>query len=358
MRISVRRRRKPRLANSEFGSYARLVADPCYGPLTRSVSESSPGAVLERVRTSVTLSSTETAGYVVMFPSYHGRGPNPYSSNSIFYYATSNTTTQPINTAALPLGLAAAITTGLFVTDPAYNVLGITSPFSRAKTLSSCLQLEYLGALSALSGQVAVISNLSFSMFNANVGTGGLQAPSVDTLFGYAAERERFQLDGHEGVWRPNDKQCVMRTNSTENAGSASVGVEADACFWSGSTAVTATTSACVDPGDVYGVAIAWRGIPATANTITFNVVKCLELELAMRSGQIESIPRPITNKRTVDEVTSYLDSIMPNWQRHGISAMSEITKQLARAWAPRFGANLRASIVGTNRLSIMDGEL
>jgi len=238
--------------------------------------------------------------------------------------------------------MVAANSSGLFVADPASGLLTSTSAFSRAKTLSACLQLEYLGALSAIQGQVAVVPNFSLNAFNNNAGGTGLAFPTVDEIFGYASERDRFQIDGHEAIWRPNEEQSVFRTDGGDAAGLVgSPTLQADSCFWSGNAAVYNTVISCPNPGMVTGMCIAWRGAAATANTLTFNIVKVVELELAARNGQIEIIPPPSDSwMHRITDATAMLDRNFPGWQRGVVRGLTNVATTAARAWSMSFARN------------------
>lgn len=311
---------------SHTTEFMKLILNPCHGPLVRSVGTVVPGAVIERVRSTVTLdTSVNDSGYIVFFPSYHGSGVTTgYSNGSIFLYTTPDPTVGPVNTAALPLGAGAATATnGRFIGDPIVGSLGPTSPFVRAQCLSACVQLDCLTALSTVAGQVAIVSNYSMAALNINSGATGstLQLPSVDAVFAYAATRERLNLDGHEVRWRPSDHAAIPRTRAADDSSVAAVGPIADAVMWQGlaSGLGEVTKDVTVDPASANAICIAWRGVPKATSSHVLNIVKVVSLELAARNNCIEQIPTGTSSDSvatTIDSVTNMLDrTFRTGWQ-------------------------------------------
>jgi len=325
--------------SKEIVDYARLLRDPCNGPLVRAVGSLHQGAITERLR--ITDSSfldgigylpSKANGYIVWFPSYHSSGTFGGSTNvaytpaNLFYYHSTSSSTPPTNTVVDPAGLGTGVaadgasTTGTFLRDPANNqLLGATTPFDRATTLSACLQADYIGVLSALSGQVCTVSNFSLASFITNSGVpGAIPAfPSVDTIFSYAAKRERLHPAGAEVIWRPTDQSSIPRTGGQMNQGNfVSDSPIVDAPFWTGSKGVHTTRVVATNPNEVFGVCVAWKGVPVSG--LSFNMVKVVNLELAARSAQIEEIRTGTSSALpsiSIDAVVNAIDSASPGWQ-------------------------------------------
>lgn len=333
------------LAEEEgFSKYAELVRNPCHGPLTRSVGTTGLGQISERVRKTITANAagTDVNGYVIWFPSYHNT--NGDSVPACFYrFENASASVAPTNSAATPMGQTAVNTTGLFEVDPCNANLVAGSTFSRARTLSACLQLEYLGALSSASGQIAAISNISLNAFNRNSSgtTSTINAPTVDDLFSYAYKRQRLQMVGHEVVWRPTDMSSVFRGSGRAVTGTASGTPVIDAPMRTGLVGISPSTIVAVDPANVLGVAIAWRGVPALANSISVNAVKVVDLELNTIGTVIEpsyadnsSYP-PSMFSTSINVVTSFLDKAYPGWQSRAINSAVGVAGDLAMSYAP-----------------------
>lgn len=327
-------------------NYAELVADPCMGPLVNGlVTGPTGGSVIERFRQTLAVpaaAATNRDGYLVFFPSYHGAGQSKaYSNQSIFYFEAANTSTRPTNTIAAPLGsgvLGAA--TGTWLTDNAYSVIsGATSPFVRAKSLAACAQLEYVGALSSSAGQICTIANISLNALIQNTTTPGVDIlfPTVDEMFAYAAERRRLQIDGHEVKYRPTPEQDVYRAAGVSLEGALVNNSEPDTLFWNGSPAATASKLTVTDPAHAQGIVIAWRGIPGTLGSLTINLIKVVELELAPRSGVVESMMTKPTGQRgvTIESVTKFLDDASPGWQRSAATVVGRGIKKLVDTYMP-----------------------
>lgn len=310
--------------------YMHLISNPCKGPLVRAPSSGLGNSIVERVRSTITLPTTATnnCGYLMWFPSYIGTGGSEtsagskYAPGNVYLFQNSNTSVNPANTTATPMGLDTVTTTGVFLFDPALFSVTTGSAFSRAKTIAACTQLEFLGALSTCSGQVAIISNATLSNINQNVGGSGVEfiPPSIDQVFSYAAYRERLQLDGHEVVWRPTDNTSVLRSYAAGYAGAAQTSV-ADTIFWTGEKTVVPTHVSCMEPRDACGTIIAWKGVPATANSISLNLIKVIELELAARSNNIETTCPNIESGTSISDSVHLLDELKPTWQTGTVAA-------------------------------------
>ncbi|APG77213.1 hypothetical protein [Hubei narna-like virus 11] len=375
-------RRKPRSRPRTSGlskvitDYAKMVMDPCHSTLVRTIGTATAGSVTERLRstigtpTSAIVSAVGVrtivpapSGYIIWFPSYHNGTGNLNPANCFIYTSPSSSTTtfvvnndgRPTNTNALPMGTEAYDTTGLFVQDPANNLLsGAASVFSRGTTVSACLQLENLVSLSTMQGQVAVVKNYNLAAFDLNSGTNlELKAPTVNEVFAYAEERRRIDPAGHEVVWRPTDASSVARGIGNEALGKNFAGSPyTDVCFQAGQTGINSTNLAATAPEHQYGICIAWRGMAAfTTNVglnnepITLNLIKIVDFELAARNGQIESKPKPPPAPGVSKDVgVSFLDRVFPHWQ--------STTVKLAHA-----GAVTAASMIGGSAAgNIVDG--
>lgn len=340
-----------------LSSFDKLVMDPCHGPLVRAPGFSDGVGIVERQRATTSLDTAQ--GYIVWFPSYQGAGAGvSFAPQNGLIYTPANTTTAPVNTAADPLGTAAT-TSGVWLGDPAYSQLS-GAAFSRARGIAGCLQLEFLGALSSIKGQVALISNMTLSNLNLAASgspAGTLLLPTVDQMFRYAAVRERLDLKGHEVKFRPTDLDCKLRGDSITYQGSQQAhGSVPDALFWSGSVGSVATVLATSSPELATGVVIAWRSTSAVAGDLTCNIVKVSEYELAMNANLVEQPYKPITPGVTIASTIDKLFKTMPEWPIGSVVKGADAVTRLlmaSRTYAPGRGVR------GTSYPAmIMDGEL
>lgn len=361
VRRTTIKKRRPRRSKKTSGltrelvELSSLISNPCHGPLVRAMGT---GSVVERVRSTISPNAvaSNNCGYLIWFPDYHCAGGSVNVAN-LFLYSTSNPTVVPTNTIANPLGTAAVDTTGLFYPDPASTLLG-SAAFSRGQTLSACMQLDYLGQLSSAAGQVAIIKNFPFKALATSDTSSTIVAPSVDQLFAYAAERERFQVTGHEAIYRPSDQNSILRTDGLASA-NASVAQNADAPITVGGPAVNTTFSNFISSNSTYGVCIAWKGIAAIANNIQLNCIKVVSLELAPSGFAIE--PTFVGSHDSgygstpIDTATSILDENVPWWQSHAVNTGVKVAGKLAKFYTENIGVSrVRQSVMGSN-LSIMD---
>lgn len=359
-----RKKRRAQRLPTPFLDYAQLIMDPCSGPLNSSISVVE-GTIMERSRTVISLNTglNNTSGYVIWYPSYSSvtGNANHLSNYNLFAYESVVPSVAPTNSTPSPMGIGLAAT-GVFVADPSSGFIGGTSSFARQKTLSACMQFDFLGALSSIAGQVAIVKNVSLATFDTGTGlTGHNYTPmSVDQIFAYASERTRTQIGGHEAVWRPSVNEVTFRTNGMESyTGTVTPASDvANVCFWSGQATTCATAERSTTPNEALGIIIAWKGLPATS-PIQVTCVKTFALELAARSGAIESIPRQLSSSDENGRLSAalkWIDTMYPDWQSKIMNAGINKVGALAAAYAP---AMIRgAARPGRNYLRLTDGEL
>lgn len=289
---------------------AKLITDPCRGPLVRT---SGPSGVTERVRNTVTLpgAATSTCGYFVWYPGYTSwnASSGAYNNQNCFWYENASPSVFPTNTTVAPLGSGGSNLTGSFYTDPmAANIAG-GSAFIRQKTLAACLQFEWLGKLSETQGQIAIVKNFSLAALNQSSGsTSAFQPPTVDQVFGYAEHRSRLMLEGAEVIWRPTSAQSVFRSNDGEENGSMKSTLP-DSCFWMGAASANPSGIVATNPADQMGICIAWKGFAPANFTCQFNLIKVAALELRPANSMIEPpMTRGAEAEVKVDKVVSKLD--------------------------------------------------
>jgi len=343
-----RRNRRQNLPANDIKNEIMLVANPCHGPISRTIGD---GAITERVRATVTLQVTagNTSGYVVWF-TYYNNGGYYTAYYNLAMWENASATNTPTNSTAAPFGSAHA-TAAVAIADPA-NAVVQSAAFARGKTHSACIQLDYVGQLSAVAGQVAIIKNLPLRSFFSNTTTTTLAPPTVDGLFSYASERQRFQMTGHEVIWRPTDSSSIFRTAGADRPGGA---LSPDTCWTNGVTGSAVSTSSATDADEMYGIAIAWKGLTATAGNISVNFVKVLSLELAPSGSSIES---PVSNSSSfgtpMATVTSWLDKHAPGWQSKAANMAAGVAGEIANVYAPKTMTVLSNGLRG-NRRSLMN---
>lgn len=303
------------------GGLEHLIANPCYGPLERAATI---GGIVERVR-AVNGVQTLANGYIIWFPSYHGNDVQNSFAN-LFLFQNSLTATGPTNTPAAGIGTGSTAGTGIFITDPAYANL-TSGTFSRARSLAACITAQYTGALSAVQGEIAYISNCRVSDIVGN-NMANPTYPTIDQLFAYSRTVMRASVDPMEVVWRPTDATSKFRaTNATAIADTALARDEVQPkpdVFWQKGdpTAISQnrTVVACTDPSDAVGIVFMWRGFSNTANTLTFRFTKVVELELAPSGNAIEQMVTTKTVPLTIDKAVAKLDRSSSLWQTPGLN--------------------------------------
>lgn len=355
-----------------YRQYAEMVVNPCMGPLVRAPGIADGVNVVERQRISLSLNSMgRTSGYIIWFPAWQGTGTyyNPggsYAPQNCLLFQAPNTTTAPVNSIAFPLGTGAAgglyENSGFWVTDPSWAQVNSGS-FSRSRCTSACMQLEFLGALSSAAGQVCMVSNFSFdALIATTVGslTGAVTLPTVDSIFSYAATRERLDLNGHEVIFRPSDMDCKLRGDSGSLFNNAQAhNTVPDGLFWGGSAGSSASLVGATDPREAVAICIAWRSMPAVADTLTANLIKISEYETAPLLNLVEQPhnPKQSVPGLTISAVVDKLTAMMPRWQVGSVIKNAEAMYRLTTA-VRAVTAGRRNAGEALRGLRITDGEL
>lgn len=339
-KIRRKRQRRKEKAIVVRSEYAKLIMDPCMGPLVRAVGGDTGSNIVERVRwtSGFPLTAANTCGYLVWFPGFSNTGTSTNNSAGNMYYyecTPANINVRPNNTIADPMGTVLG-SSGLFYPDPACDLLGTTSPFSRVRTIAACLQLESVGQVSAMQGMIATVCNISLQTFNTLTGGASYyQPPSVAEMLAYAAKRERISMDGHEVVWGPNEFDASFRTNGEEDKGTSysASSVDPNSAFWKGSTGTTPTMVPSPNPGAMMGILFAFSSVMTGTGHIVFNATKVVELELAPRGRAVEQNIAPAASGGTlISSIVEQLDSNAPGWRAHAIRAATSAASRITGA--------------------------
>lgn len=324
---------------------AKAIHDPCGGPLIGSVDNVGSASIVERVRRTfdVTPGASNVHGYIIWYPAYHGTGSYGGCGN-LYHFATSTFTNRPLNTVLNPAGTNSVDTTGMFYSDPCLANLS-SDAFSRGRSVSACIQMDYVGALASMQGQIAVVKNFSLQAFDQATGLGNLTFPTPSEIFNYAQSRQRVTGEGVEVVWRPSSNGSIMRGHGPITTNTISTAAVPDHVFTIGNPTFFQTSISCPEVGVPNGICIAWSGIPPNQNFI-ISCIKTVELELSIRNNAIEA-PMSSTIPREpglIEKATAILDSSVPGWQTRAIhAAMRGAATLLERAYGPRNRSLLRA---------------
>lgn len=286
---------------------AKLIADPCNGPLVGPQYGSSDGGYLAKFSSyhKHDVSTTGTSGYLVWFPDFTG-GADTGGNGALYIFASTDSTTGPVNTVADPLGRgsSAASINGNFLEDPSHTFL-TGSVVQDSRTVAACCKMIYTGRNDSLAGRVGYLDNIPRDALLA--GAGG-SPPSVEDMFRYSPNAMRTPLDIIENKFRPTDGSEYYRT-----AGTASE-TDKDRCFTIGSGAATSIGSG-TPSGLCPGIGFVWDGLTADS-ALAFDFVKAVEWRPDMTSGLTAAPTHKSSGVNVVSRAVSYLDTKHPGWQR------------------------------------------
>lgn len=270
------RRRVPRpRGGGALDTYARMLDDPCSGPIMTPLYGGSSQGYLIRTKSifSINLNGpTVVNGYMLWYPDYHNAGSTggDYSGGNIFGYCSAGRTNKPANTVTNPLGEGdIADPAGDFIRDPAFAFVAAQTT-SSARTAAACMRVTYTGSTSDTAGRVGFLEGIKRdSILNPSQ----LSAMTIDNGLALSNNLGRTSLQTYEVKFRPSESSKLFRTEGTNGT----AGDTRDNCFTFGSGTTAATTIA---PGTASGapssIGIVWAGLPATG-TLEFEYYKIIE---------------------------------------------------------------------------------
>jgi len=236
-------------------SYAQMLLDPCSATLVPGLYGSDQGMLARNKQSrkfDYTLSgfAGATSGYIMWCPDYTNVHTGAPFNMNCFQFATTDSSTRPLNTASDPFGMQSATGTAVARTDPAGAFL-TTDLVADYRPIGGCVTFEYVGSLKESAGQITYIHNIPAATV-LNGGAGGTPL-SVDEIFAYSAgPTSRLGLETYENIFRPTEE------NSTHFRS------EDDALFLvnSGTETVLSENARNFSP---QMIGFAWRGAPPEA---------------------------------------------------------------------------------------------
>jgi len=208
--------------------------------------------------------------------------------------------------------------------DPAYPFVSGTV-CDVARTVSACMRMSYLGAISTTQGAVAVV-DIPFSVLENKIRGDGL---SVNDLFVLSHKVQRMSLDSQEIRWTPG---AMSETFRNRGAG-VTPGTGDDFLVNVNAGTYTLGSSAVVSNPRIIG--FAWKGLSLTSGAasdiIQFDCFKNIEWKPQGTSGL--SVPRPVRTAAVppAHVVTKLLDDMKPDWRDSTMKAVESGASRLAK---------------------------
>lgn len=357
----MRKQRKNKNQSSRPGldskvlDYAKLLADPCAGPLVGPQYGGSEAGYLARLkREQLVATTTNTSGYIVWFPDYSGvivgDTSTAHRNGSYFLFTADDPSSAPVNSTADPMGTSTdlASTKGSFLLDPARNLLA-GSTVQDIRTVAGCIEFMYTGALQDASGRFGIIEGISREQLL----TGASGGPSsVSDMFAVSKHITRTPLDKVEVKYRPSVTGQYFRSeglNATDNAASDS----ADACFHTGIPGTSATNvhSTGSTSGSAMGIGFVWAGLPANSS-FAFTATKAIEWRPEIGNGIVLPVPRSVSGTNKSAQVVAFLDRTAPGWTTMAKRAVNAGATALTTAV---FSGNLPAAAASAGMKFLMN---
>lgn len=315
--------------DAETHNYAKLLADPCNGPLTAPQYGASSGGYLARLSKSIQVDLSAgvgggSNGYIIWFPDYTG-GDTTANNGSCFLYRNVNADAVPVNDNTNPLG-SAYTPCGSFIEDPAYAFERSTA-VSDMRTAAACMKMIYTGRNDQLAGRVAIATNISRQMV--------LSGLSVNKVFTLSPNHVRTSFDPIESKFKPGEGSEFYRDST----------VEEQRCFSKGTSPTSKTVVGDPETGSGHGIAFAWTNLETTSS-FAFDFVKVVEWRPDFDLGLVEpNRTVAVSGGNAVSRALAWLDRHYPGWQsmliRTGKSYASQLALTAARGPA---NAVLRAA--------------
>jgi hypothetical protein len=306
--------RVPRLAKGMSPremALAKLLADPCNGPVDAVMTSGNTVAVRVPRIFPVHATAANTTGFFGIWPAFHNNAASGGSFNIIqFEPAPANFTANIANSSTTPLGTDLAVA-GAKQYDPVSSLLSdaTSGNYQAAATLAACLQAVYKGPTSTNQGMISLLQGVTPQQFLYDAASGG---PTISQLELIADKRQRIE-PLQEVKWASEQEPKFYGKGVTGGAALAAGAGEAG-CFNATASQPTAFTTASMGS---HGIIIAWSGLNASqADDLEIKVVKVVEMKLALFSGIMQSSTgNALPTNTFYQKAVNYLDKAVPGWR-------------------------------------------
>lgn len=255
--------------------YARLLIDPCNGPLNSAPFGDGQGGIVARYETDVVLNSsaTDVGSYLVFVPGLMG------------YY-----------TASAPLTSdGASIAPGTLQAGPGYTSLITNQNVGAFRTIAACLQVYYPGSEQNRAGILGIgQTNAGNVLAPASISTGLIRTGAQFV--------ERTPKDFVEIKWKPNVYDMEWTPASLDG----------------GNVALTYRRSALIS---------STTGIPISTG-MRYRMVLVVEYLPGSSQGQPFGPPRAPATRNSFQDVMFYLEGL-GNWAYRGAQATGRAVSSL-----------------------------
>lgn len=344
-------------------AYLAMVTNPClaqlaYGPAN---GEAENGYLL-RVNGRHTLHNvgTNTAGYVIWFPNWHNTGTGTTKpGGNCFYWENepkagiaptipTNSTigggsattsiaygrdspSTPGDPTAIPPVAAYNQTTARVIKDPAYSWVNGTACV-QARTLSACMNIQYVGALNVNQGLMGKVINIMPKQLIEGGSAGNATPMTVDDMLTFANVVDRWQAQKYELLHSPSEMGSQYR--ETDNP-PVSNDISGNLCVLGNATPASTPTYLTLDGSKDNGIGFVWTSLPTTANDIQLVMTKIVEWTPTTITGisNAQGVARPV---QRLDTLTQKLNNAKPGWQvKSSQPTTLQQVAQIAQTGAP-----------------------
>jgi len=271
-------------------------------------------------------------GYCVWFPDYIGASGNATATTqrngNIYIFQATSTSSNPTNTAALPLGMAGSLQSvnGQFINDPMLAIASGTL-VQDCRTAAACIKWSYTGRNDALSGRVGYLNNVPREAML--TGDSGLP-PDVNNMLLYSDSVARCPMDTLENKFRPTSSSQYYRTSGTVSSDGPDLGT--DCCFLAGIPGTSATEVAQgISSGSSNGIGFIWSGV-APGSSLVMEFLKVVEWRPDISSSLVAPPPTTSANgMNVVSRAIAFLDHKHPGWQRRAMHMAASAAARVAQ---------------------------
>lgn len=294
---------KSQPSNDKAASFLSQVYDPC-NATPRVGIYGTEEAMAARFHSSASdlVVSANTCGYLLWSPNYHGQRAAGTYANLVGVSASLSTWRYP-NTPLSPGYLGApfpAAGGGFAIDDPAEPFVQ-QSLCADARVIGACMKMRNIGKLVNLQGEfgyVNAVPNDAMLQHGLNE-----EIPSVDEIFNYSTEVDRFNDTGVGVKYIPDESAAIFNDHDT---GPIKLGLPA------GSVPTLATEAGKAHNPVWFG--FCWRGLdPTVAKTMVFEFYKLVEWRATPISG-LTQITREVTGPSLMDRVLAKLSKMDKKW--------------------------------------------
>lgn len=290
-----------------------MLADPCRAQLSGAVYGSSESGYVTRFHShfTIVLADITSNGYLIWFPDFISQAGDTtaiaQSPGSLVGFSSESSGDVPVNTQANPQFQSPVVssTRGGAYKCPIHDWV-TSNTVQDYRTIATCLQMTFTGAISTTAGRIGKISGISPEILLDHA-SGGNEAASIDNMMDLSTYRTRTATHTLEIKSRPSETSEMFRSADVKSYANAVV----YNLGYPGTSATTVSTTST--QGTPKGIGYVWEALPSTG-AIVFDLTQIIEWRPQQTAGISNPPSVSLSASNEMAKAVRALDQRKPGW--------------------------------------------